>query len=231
MNKLFTSTDQQVEQCKTWNKKYRWGFTAQDFKNLPKPPQWPEGELTCVVLVPYLKDTQSTFDSLWEIIASNHKNNWRWDEIKEVELVSGTHKPGLRWEVIDLNANRGKSPEEVRKEQPDKLVNAGVLAAAAHFPNWVKAIDWINVPAVCLAGYRVLGDADFGSVPFLRWDRDLGKVYLYAYRAGRRHSGLALPVSLGSTQPSEAQNLAVLGALEIEIKELSVNGKTFRLVE
>ncbi len=187
---LFVSPEQQVENLRRWNDQYGWGFTEEDFESLPDAPDSPGG-LIAVVLVPYLGTgtvrsssidiseiggVQRTFDALWQVAGSQQPNAWRWDGMKSdkehLRLLEGIEHPtGLRWEVIDLGANRGTASADVRTA--DDSPHAGILAAAAHHPQWVQAMDGDKVPYVDLPGYQVTvdGDEPWRYVPYLGWAR------------------------------------------------------------
>ena len=58
-------------------------------------------------------------------------------------------------------------------------VHAEALAAAAHFPDWVQAMDGERVPYVWMPGYQVTipGGEAWRDVPYLDWnaaDRGVG---------------------------------------------------------
>jgi hypothetical protein len=67
------------------------------------------------------------------------------------------HRPGLRRVTVDLGAHfepgRNVSANKVRGHDS---AHAEVLAAAAHFPRWVRAMDGQTVPYTWLSGYEVM---------------------------------------------------------------------------
>lgn len=179
-SKLFCSPEEQVANIRTWNDQFLGGYFKQaDFENLSTPPDWPSGKLSAVVLVPYLATVHGTFTSLWKATASQHRDPWCWDGYQKeasIRLLEGiTHEPGLCWEVIDFGANwdktNGTAPITVRT--PANSPHAGILAAAAHFPKWLKRMDGSKVPYVWGPGYQV-------SVP----GRDPWRHVVYLYRGG-----------------------------------------------
>jgi hypothetical protein len=77
---------------------------------------------------------------------------------KPVRLLKGiVHRPGLRRVTVDLGAHfepgRNISANKVRGHDS---AHAEVLAAAAHFPRWVQAMDGQTVPYTWLSGYEVM---------------------------------------------------------------------------
>lgn len=156
MKQLFNTTQGQVANLLRLNRKHHWGFTAEDFANLPPPPPWPKQPLGAVVLVPYLATPGETITELWIAAFGRLKMHWNDarlpPEEREVRMLEGiTHRPGLCWEVIDFGAHLGKNPIDVRG--PDSA-HAGILAAAVHSKRWANALGGAKAPSVWLAGYR-----------------------------------------------------------------------------
>lgn len=191
---LFTSTEKQLARVRELNLERGWGIPDEAFAEAEKSvPAWPEEKLVAVVLVPYLTDKKEgdeivttglerTFHELWEVVASQQHAKWRWDGFdkagpERLRLLKGIeHKPGLRWEVIDLGCNRNKRPMDVRN--PEKSPHAGILASAMHHPEWIKSMDGENVPYVWAPGYEVSvsGGRPWQYVPsvgFYRDDREI----------------------------------------------------------
>ncbi len=198
---LFTPVEQQIALVRARNVERGWGFMEPDFEELAAPPTWPKDRLTAVVLVPYLGDqgevkgVQRTFDELWIWAASRQEDSWRWDGLKSdpehLRLLSGIeHKPGLRWEVIDLWGHLDSSPVEVRKS--DESPHAGVIAAAALHPNWIAGnfVLYVWIP-----GYEVNVPfhVPWRYVPYVYFSRDGRRVGLYARDCGNAYSGWAVP--------------------------------------
>lgn len=170
INRYFIHPDLQIRNVRKWNEQYHWGYTEEDFAKLGPPPAWPEEKqhpLGAVVLVPYRETPTRTWEDLWTCRAyCGDSADFMWsyslrDSQEYIGLAGGTHVPNtLAWEVIDLGANRtkeGVSPLSVRGRHRT-LPGAGVLAAMAHFPLWVSAIDLDRqerVPCVWVPGYDV----------------------------------------------------------------------------
>ena len=200
---LFTSTEKQIARIASWNKKRGWGIPDEAFVEAEKSvPKWPEEKLVVVTLVPYLDDekkgrkgVERTFHELWDGAAKQQHANWRWDGYDKagpdkLRLLSGIeHKPGLRWEVIDMGCQRNLKPMDVRN--PEKSPHAGVLASAMLHPEWIKSMDGENVPYVWAPGYEVnvSGEGPWRYVPlvfFIRGDRqiELGCGWYGGYGSG-----------------------------------------------
>ncbi len=233
---MFDNPEIQIARVKAWNKKYGWGFTKKDFGSLTLDPQnYPKG-LTTYVLVPYLKSTQSTFDGLWEVI-ENEYNTRKWKEIDKVKLFKGKHQKGLRWELIDLGANhapeKGRTVQEVRAKGED-LAHAGVLAAVAHFPDWVHAMDGKTVPYVDLGGYKTTFPGD--SEPYalcVYWDPFNREAELSASWLGIRSNEWAAPVRRESLElaPLDAGVLGTPDLGNLKIEAVIINGNKYVLEE
>ena len=194
---LFTSTEKQIARMREWNKNFGWGIPDEAFAEAEKSvPAWPEQKLVAVVLVPYLADKaneddtvttglERTFHELWMRAKAEQDANWSLDDYDKagsdrLRLHKGIeHKVGLRWEVIDLGCNRNKKPEDVRTSKSSP--NAGILAAAALHPNWVKSMDGDKVPYVWISGYKVQapGERPWAFVPSLDFDRDRRRIRLF----------------------------------------------------
>lgn len=190
---LFIKPEAQIVRVRELNLERKWGFTDEDFLQVEKSiPKWPADKLVVVTLVPYLDDekkgrksVERTFHELWEVAASAQHAKCRWDGydkagpdtlrlLKEIE-----HKPGLRWEVIDLGCNRNEKPMDVRNPEK-KSPHAGILASAMLHPEWIKAMDGDTVPYVWAPGYEVQvpGNEPWACVPCLRFDRGRHEIRL-----------------------------------------------------
>lgn len=212
---LFTKVEDQVKRVHELNGERGWGFTDADFTVAEKSiPKWPEDKLVAVVLVPYLADKKDdegkivmtglecTFHELWAVAAQEQHANGRWEGYDQagpdkLRLLKGIeHKPGLRWEVIDLGGQRGKKPMDVRSP---KSPHAGILAAAALHHEWIRAMDGDAVPYAWLPGYEVnvSSEGPWQRVPDLRFSRDDRKVRLSYCWYDSADSRWAVPSSRG----------------------------------
>lgn len=176
----FASPTSQFVNVLEWNERFNWKIPESVFTAFCNdPPKWPSGKLSAVVLTVYLESAQATYQALWEVIARNMREKqvhaYR-NEKGHTRLLSGVRHPGvgLRWEVIDFSAyHLGDKPVDIRN--PETSPHAAIIAAAAHFPNWLLAMDGKEVPYVWLHGYRVNLEEDEpwpNRVPHLGWDKD-----------------------------------------------------------
>jgi hypothetical protein len=208
---LFTSTEKQIARVREWNREFGWGIPDEAFAAAEKSvPVWPEEKLVAVVLVPYLADKanedetvtsglERTFHELWARAKSEQDANWRWDGYDKagpdrLRLLKGIeYKVGLRWEVINLGSQRNKKPCDVRNSKSSP--HAGILAAAALHPNWVKSMDGDKVPYVWVPGYEVTvpGHGPWAGVPGLYFHRAESQVELDYGWSDDYGSGWAVP--------------------------------------
>lgn len=205
---------QLINLCR-WNAARGWGFSEDDISQLEREiPAEPEStddgklQLKARVLEIHLPDgpdgtpgVRRTFDELWEIVVREQGMRpchlFGLAPKARIALSPGDeHAAGLRWRVIDLGHGwpaagterrgpRGTAPRSLPSgaERP----HAGLLAAAAHFPMWLRRMDGKHVPYVWLPGYELLGMPH--AIPPMR-DRVVhhpvlasegaeGKVFLY----------------------------------------------------
>jgi hypothetical protein len=190
-SELFVSLEGQIANVRRWNEERVWGFTDDEFNAIDLTPVRHSGLVVDVVAV-YLPDrdtvsgVQRTFEELWTVAAQRQPNACRWDELKSdtehLRLLDGIeHRPGIRRVTIDLGANwdpqNGIRPMDVRGKDS---VHAEVLAAAAHFPKWIQAMEDEGSPYVWMPGYQatIPGDEGWPGVPCLYWDSTTRQVEL-----------------------------------------------------
>ena len=164
---MFASPADQLANIRRWNHDRRWGFPDIMFDVVDVAEAHHASPLVVDVLAVYLPPqggrtaVQRTCEELWELASCRQPRAWCWDERKRgpkpVRLLDGTeHRPGVRRVTLDLAAGWdqrvGVRPMDVRGP---RSASAEILAAAAHFPDWVRAMDGTRVPFVCLAGYEV----------------------------------------------------------------------------
>lgn len=215
---MFISPAEQIKNIKTWNEQYKWGFTPDDFKaidNIRGAMGMPYDKLTTPVLVPYLATTQATVDALLQVIRDTHKKHYISDSLKGVTLAYGAHEPGLTWEVIDFDTNRNTAPANIGSDG----AHAGVLAAACHFPDWLKSMDGDKVPFVDLPGYRVtVPGVSVPYAPFIDGYSD-GSVFVDVGPASDADPEYAEPVVIreggGYLDPRTSEPLDLPKILEI----------------
>lgn len=203
---MFVPPKVQLSNVRRWNRERGWGFTEADFATADaKIAHWNQllGGTAPLVLVPYLgglRGEVTTFCELCAVALPDQSEGIVADIEKHqigVGLANGiTHRPGLRWEVINPFAHRGEKPLEARGPNS---AHAGVLALAAHSPEWVQMMDGVDVPFAWLGGYQVVFNGIAGSpywkyVPTLHrlWDRH--EVILSIDPDNLRGQGYAVPV-------------------------------------
>ncbi len=218
MSFKWTSPEEQIQTIMNWNYEFNWGFSDEDFDKITNSaiPKQPKKELVAVVLVPYLGDKinedgtvvtglERTFHELWMRAKAEQDANWRWDGYDKagsdrLRLLKGIEHPStisgrasLRWEIIDLGCNRNKKPMDFRNSKSSP--SAGILAAAALHPNWVKSMDGDKVPHVWVPGYEVQvpGEEPWAGVPHLSFDRGRREIQLFYGWSSSCHSGWAVP--------------------------------------
>ncbi len=79
---------------------------------------------------------------------------------------------------------------------PKKSPHAGILAAAAHHPTWVKAMDGQTVPYVWAAGYEC-GNPASPFVPFVDFYQHGGQISLDQHCVDDRGRDDAVPAFAG----------------------------------
>ncbi|MBP9864633.1 hypothetical protein KBC54_04265 [Patescibacteria group bacterium] len=204
---LFVKPEAQIVRINELRQERGWGIPDAWLMEAEKSiPKWPEDKLVVVTLVPYLDDAKNgpmgverTFHETWKVAASAQHANWRWDGYDKagpdkLRLLKGIkHKPGLRWEVIDLGCNRNEKPMDVRN--PEKSPHAGILASAMLHPEWIKAMDGENVPYAWAPGYEanVSDDLPWPSVPYVHFNRGARKIELNYGWCGNYYSNWAVP--------------------------------------
>jgi hypothetical protein len=206
----FTSIPKQIARVRKLNLDRGWGFTEEDFAAVVKSvPDWLNGDLVAVTLVPYLPDgnglggVERTFKELWQVAASLQRGSWCWDGYDQagpdrLRLLEGIKhpakdKPVLRWEVIDLGCNCNCKPIDIRN--PASSPHAGILASAMLHPEWIKAMDGDEVPYVWAPGYEVnvSGGSPWQGVPYLGFDRDDREIELGCGWYGSYYSDWSVP--------------------------------------
>jgi hypothetical protein len=213
---MFASLPEQLGNIRRWNEEREWGLSAGDLHSVDLTPRAPNGPLVVDLIAVYLGDdekmngVQRTCHELWTVAAQMQPHSWSWDwygdrweqRPKPVWLVDGlVHRPGVRRVTVDLAAHYKPGchvrPSSLRG--PDSA-HAEVLAAAAHFPRWIRAMDGEEVPYTWLAGYQVLirGRPTPWRLPALSWSNLRHTMSLTAAWTNHSFSGWAAPVCLRS---------------------------------
>ena len=202
----YVSPEQQLEKVRQLNSEYKWGFEESDFPS-EIPEFTPRTSTEWLLLVVYLPDKgkvkglQRTFNAWWDVMtAPDGFDKVRWEKLdsdpKHLRLVSGTeHQPGIRWVVIDPNANPGLSPEAALKSVTEVTSLAGVevLALAALCPGWVTSWNGKGSPFPNMSGLQFYYNSAWSLVPCIRRWVDYRMLKLDAYWAGDASSGWASP--------------------------------------
>ncbi|MBV9059612.1 MAG: hypothetical protein JO296_01440 [Pseudonocardiales bacterium] len=212
---MFSSLTEQLGNVRRWNAERRWEFGAADFQSVDLTPRAARDPLVVDVVAVYLPDTAEcngvlrTCQELWAVAAEQQPNTWSWDWYRDswqdipkpVRLIDGlVHRPGIRRVTLDLRAGyvprRHVRPIALRG--PDSA-HAEVLAAAAHFPRWVRAMDGNTVPYTWLAGYEVMmgGQRTPLRLPALSWSHLRQTMSLTAAWINHSFSGWSAPVCIG----------------------------------
>lgn len=169
---IFVSLRAQLDNIREWNEERQWGFSPDELDSVDLAPASGDEPLVVDLIAVYLDDTtelngvRRTCHELWTLAAEQQPHSWCWDwywdkwmhRPKPVRLLEGiVHRPGLRRVTVDLGAHfepgRNVSANKVRGHDS---AHAEVLAAAAHFPRWVRAMDGQTVPYTWLSGYEVM---------------------------------------------------------------------------
>jgi hypothetical protein len=198
-HRLFTSPEEQVKRLLEVNAAL-WrdpAITAEAIAALGSPPIAPasdERHLYAVVLLYETGDALRTFEQNWEacVHVFGEERTWKWDGLlftpKGVRPRENTkpRKPGLRWAVAELGrAYQGACVSDVRPQiAKQKTMGMGQelpLIAALH-PRWATSMNGETIPFVDAPDLEVAPDDEgaFSCAPYLCFDRDYGKVRLYA---------------------------------------------------
>lgn len=223
----FTTTTQQIKNYKAWCKKYDW----EEFE-IPKPlSTLVTDKNSHVVLVPYFKDCQETYNNLIQVFKDTYKEKWINDDIRSdpehMRYIGDAPTNCVRWEVIDFNANRGDSVQEA-KEKPEQLAHAGVLAMAIQDPKFFKSMDGEAVPYTN-TGFEVTlpGRGAWRLCLYVYWNPGNSRAWVDAGWIGLRYRRWSAPVlreylglstrKLGTLEP---QNLDLGKHFETYIKQV-----------
>jgi hypothetical protein len=214
-DKIFVSLRAQLDNVREWNERRRWGLGADDLDSvdlIPSAASAAENKpLVVDVIAVYLggndelNGVRRTCHELWTVAAEHQPHTWCWDwywdkwkdRPKPVRLRDGiVHRPGVRRVTVDLAAHFKPGhylrPGSVRG--PDSA-HAEVLAAAAHFPRWVWAMDGKTIPYTWAAGYEVMirERPSPERLPALSWSAFRHTMSLTAGWADHAHIGWAVP--------------------------------------
>lgn len=212
---MFASLDQQLANVRRWNDERGWGFSASDIESVDLTPGDDSKPLVVDVIAVYLDDSgplsgvRRTCHELWRLAAEEFPNAWSWDwywdewrnRPKPVRLLDGiVHRPGVRRVTLDLGAHwrRGRQVRAIHVRGRNSA-HAEILAAAAHFPRWLRSMDGVRVPYTWLAGYQVTipeRSIDY-HIPCLSWSTFRQTLSLTADWAHHAYAGWAAPTCTG----------------------------------
>jgi len=199
---MFVPLAEQMDNVRRWNMEKGWGFGEADFSAVDLTPGQYDDPLVADVIAVYLPGDVSldavrrTCDELWGVLCDQYPNAWCWDEKcwdlrlvgrKQVRLLNGiAHQSGIRRVTLDLGAHwdpvRPTRSIDIRGRDS---AHAEVLAAAAHFPGWVRAMDGMTVPFALLSGYQVtlVEPESWRRLPCLSWNESRATLSLTAHWA------------------------------------------------
>jgi hypothetical protein len=213
--KLFSSLRAQLENIREWNAERKWGFSADDLHSVDLTPRAQENPLVVDLIAVYLSGNaglngvRRTCHELWTVAAEQQPHSWSWeldwnewkDYIKPVRLLNGiVHRPGIRRVTVDLGAyfkpGRYIRPSSARSQYS---AHAEVLAAAAHFPRWIRAMDGQTIPYAWIPGYEVMfwNRSSSERLPALSWSELRHTMSLTAAWTEHAFSGWAAPTCAG----------------------------------
>ncbi|MGH3550981.1 MAG: hypothetical protein ACRDQU_23240 [Pseudonocardiaceae bacterium] len=211
---MFAPLSEQLANIRRWNKERGWGLSASDLHSVDLTPRAGNDPLVVDLIAVYLRDgaemdhVQRTCHELWTVAAARQPHNWSWDwysdrweqRRKPVRLIAGlVHRPGIRRVTVDLAAHfePGRYVRPTSLRGPDSA-HAEILAAAAHFPRWIRAMDGKDVPYAWLSGYELLihERPTPWRLPALSWSNLRHTMSLTAGWANHSYSGWASPVRI-----------------------------------
>ncbi len=213
-DEIFVSLRTQLDNIREWNEERRWGFSPNDLDAVDLTPSAENDPLVVDLIAVYLdgdsevNGVRRTCHELWRLAAEQQPHTWSWDwywdkwmhRPQPVRLHHGiVHRPGIRRVTVDLGAHfepgQYISASKVRGRDS---AHAEVLAAAAHFPRWVRAMDGKTVPYTWLSGYEVMvwERPSPERLPALSWVGYRQSMSLTADWADHTYSGWASPTLL-----------------------------------
>lgn len=218
---LFVPLTEQLANVRRWNEDREWGLTEAELTGLDLTPRSHADPLVVDLIAVYLDEmylgddegvldgVRRTCHEMWGVATERQLNTWCWDWLRDayesrpkpVRLLPGiVHRPGVRRVTVDLGAHwvpgRHIRPRGIRGPTS---AHAEILAAAAHFPRWARAMDGTSVPFVWLAGYQITYP-EAGTderLPALAWVGYRRMLSLSVGRADHSHPGWAAPTCSG----------------------------------
>ena len=213
---IFVPLTEQLANVRRWNEDRGWGLPAAELDAIDITPRKHADPLVVDLIAVYLDDlsigkgrqldgVRWTCDELWSVAAEQQPNTWFWDWVRDrydprpkpVRLLPGIiHWPGVRRMTVDLGAHwvPGQHIRPSNLRGPGSA-HAEILAAAAHFPRWARAMDGVSVPYIWLSGYQVTHpeESTHLRLPGLAWVEYRKTLSFTVDRTDRAHSGWASP--------------------------------------
>jgi hypothetical protein len=197
---MFVPLVEQLDNVRRWNEERGWGFGPSDFEAIDQAQTDYEDPLVADVVAVFLPGDEEldpvrrTCHELWGVLTDEYPNVWCWDEkawdkkligIKQVRVLHGiVHQPGIRRVTLDLGAHWDPvTPTRSIDVRSKYSAHAEVLAAAAHFPHWARAMDGTTVPYTQLSGYQVtlVEQESWRRLPCLSWNEARSTLSLTAH--------------------------------------------------
>lgn len=211
---MFAPLAEQLANIRRWNVERSWGLNAADFDMIDVAAHPHDDPLVVDLIAVYLEPfgemdgVQRTCHELWTVAAARQAYSWAWDwrqdiyehQPKPVRLLPGIeHCPGVRRVTVDLGAHWTPGHHiRPRRLRGQDSAHAEVLAAAAHFPRWIRSMDGLSVPYVWISGYQMTypAYATDTRLPGLAWVHYRRQMSLTVNWADQTHSGWASPVRI-----------------------------------
>jgi hypothetical protein len=214
---MYVPLTEQLANVRRWNDDREWGLPEAELAAIDLTPRAHADPLVVDLIAVYLDDiylgddegvmdgVRRTCHEMWGVAAERQLNTWCWDWIRDayesrpkpVRLLPGlVHRPGVRRVTVDLGAHwapgRHIRPRRLRGRDS---AHAEILAAAAHFPRWARAMDGRSVPFIWLSGYQITYPeaATDERLPALAWVEYRRTLSLSIARADHSFSGWASP--------------------------------------
>lgn len=209
----FMALEGQLDLLEAVSIKEGWGLEASQFDDararLPELRErlkaFADRPLVAGVAVPQLPDAQEgdgvqrTYDALSGLEVAAQENASLPPQKYRIRIheKGAPPLPGIGFDIVDLDANRYETADDVRRKGAD-LPNASVIAVAATNPEWVRAMNGERAPYLVVPGYEIdpTSDVRGGDIPSVEYSRSLKQVYVSTAWAGRKNPDWAVPVSL-----------------------------------
>lgn len=170
----------QIENLRTWNHRYSWGFRESDFATIKmSQAEEPQSFARSQIAMAWLGSHSQTFEAWWGVVSDTHERCLRFEEIesdpRHLRVTQDSYPKANQLEVLTLNLTAGWGVAVNR--HAERPAHAEVLAAAAHHPMWVQAMGERNVPYAYLPGYRLLEVTQGRElVPCIGFQLDIGTI-------------------------------------------------------